>query len=274
MLAEAKLVAGFWLRAGNSSCASNGVAFTVDLLRYLPAFIRLRVVRADAGFCLPAWLDLLAQRGWHYIVVARLLRPLQRLLRQDLLWTPSEVPGTDVAEMWHQEINWSRPRRVILLRQRVAEKARPGGKPLVECPGHLYQALVTNLPESVRPIAVWREDNGRAGCEAVSKQLDADFGLPQLWLEKFWSTAAAVSLAGLSYNLCVLFQRRLGWLDRVPAATLRFRLFTTGGIISQTAGRTTIRLSVPEVERDWGRALLTKLPCEFPNCNAVSQTPG
>jgi hypothetical protein len=203
---------GFWLRAGNSSCASNVVAFTLDWLSYLPSFIRLRVVRADLGFCLPAWLDLLEQRGLHYIVVARLLRPLQRLLRQDLIWTPSEVPGTDVAEVWHQEINGSGPRRVILLRHRVVEKARPGGKPLVECPGYLYQALVTNLPESVRPIAVGREYNGRAGGEEVIKQLDADFGLPQLCLEKFWSTEAALSLAVLSYNLCVLFQRRLGWL--------------------------------------------------------------
>jgi hypothetical protein len=238
VLAEAKLVAGFWLRPGNSSCASNVVAFTLDLLNYLPSFIRLRVVRADSGFCLPAWLALLEQLGLRYIVVARLLQPLQRLLRQDLIWTPSEVPGTEVAEVWHQEINWPQPRRVVLLRHRVAEKERPGGKKLVDCPGYLYQALVTNLPESMRPIAVWREYNGRAGCEEVIKQLDADFGLPQLCLGKFWSTEAALSLAVLSYNLCVLFQRRLGWLDRVTAATLRFRLFTTGGIISQTAGRT------------------------------------
>ena len=164
--------------------------------------------------------------------------------------------------------------RLVLLRHRVVEKERPGGKRLVDCPGYLYQALVTNLPQSVRPIAVWREYNGRAGCEEVIKQLDADFGLPQLCLEKFWSTEAALSLAIVSYNLCVLFQRRLGWLERVTAATLRFRLFTTGGIISRTAGRTTIRLSVPERERTWWREVLTKLHCEFPNCNAVSQTPG
>jgi hypothetical protein len=274
VLAEAKLVAGFWLRPGNSSCASNVVAFTLDLLSYLPSFIRLRVVRADSGFCLPEWLDLLERRCLPYIVVARLLQPLQRLLRQDLIWEPSEVLGTDVAEVWHQEMNWRQPRRVILLRHRVAEKERPGGKRLVDCPGYLYQALVTNLPASVRPIAVWREYNGRAGCEEVIKQLDADFGLPQLCLEKFWSTEAALSLAIVSYNLCVLFQRRLGWLERVTAATLRFRLFTTGGIISQTAGRTTIRLSVPESEQGWWRAVLTKLSCEFPNCNAVSPRPG
>jgi len=273
VLAEAKLVAGFWLRPGHASCASNVVAFTQDLLSYLPSFLRLRVVRADSGFCVPEWLDLLEAQKLRYIVVARLHQPLQRLLRQDLIWEASEVPGTEVAEVWHKEINWPQPRRVILLRHRVAEKARPGGKKLVDCPGYLYQALVTNLPASERPIAVWREYNGRAGCEEVIKQLDADFGLPQLCLKQFWSTEAALSLAVLSYNLCQLFQRRLGWLERVTAATLRFRLFTTGGILSQTAGRTTIRLSVPPDQRDWWRALLAKLQGEFPNCNAVSQTP-
>ena len=121
---------------------------------------------------------------------------------------------------------------------------------------------------------MWREYNGRAGCEEVIKQLDADFGLPQLCLKKFWGTEAALSLAIVSYNRCGLFQRRLGWLERVMAATLRFRLFTTGGLISQTAGRTTIRLSVPESQRGWWREALTKLRCEYPNCNAVSQKPG
>jgi hypothetical protein len=272
---EAKLVVGFWLRAGNASCASNVIAFTLDLFANLPRQVRLRVVRADSGFCLAEWLDLLEQQKLRYIVVARLLKPLQRLLKKELLWTPSEVPGTDVAEVWHQEINWAQPRRVILIRHRIAEKARPGGKPLLDCPGYLFQALVTNLPASVRPIAVWRDYNGRAGCEDVIKQLDADFALPKLCLKKFWSTEAALSLAVFSYNLCVLFQRHLGWLDRVTAATLRYRLFTTGGIISETGGRTTIRLAVRDAaERAWWRRLLEKIQSPLPNCNSVAATPG
>jgi len=273
VLEEAKLVVGFWLRAGNASCASNVIAFTLDLLAHLPRHLRLRVVRADSGFCLAEWLDLLEQQKLRYIVVARLLKPLQRLVQKELLWTPSEVPGTDVAEVWHQEVNWAQPRRVILIRHRIAEKARPGGKPLLDCPGYLFQALVTNLPERVRPIDVWRDYNGRAGCEEVIKQLDADFALPKLCLKKFWSTEAALSLAVFSYNLCVLFQRHLGWLDRVTAATLRYRLFTTGGIISQTGGVTTIRLAVrDESERAWWRRLLEKVQCPLPNCNSVAAT--
>jgi hypothetical protein len=278
VLEEAKLVVGFWLRPGNASCANNVVAFTLDLLANLPSWIRLRLVRADSGFCVPDWLDLLEIKKLPYIVVARLLKPVQRLIKKEMIWTATDVPGTEVAEVWHQELNWRQPRRLILLRHRLADKKaakqRTGGKTLVDCPGYLYQALVTNLPTSVRPVEVWRQYNGRAGCEEVIKQLDLDFGLPKLCLQKFWSTEAALSLAILSYNLTQLFQRHLGWMDRVTATTLRFRLFTTGGIISLAGGVRTIRLAVREPqERAWWRRLLEKTLSLVPNCNAVEQTP-
>ena len=123
------------------------------------------------------------------------------------------------------------------------------------------------------PIAVWRDYNGRAGCEGVIKQLDMDFALDKLCLKKFFATEAAMSLAAMAYNLCVLFQRHLGWMDRVTAATLRFRLFTTGGVISNTAGRTTIRLAVPPEQRAWWRSLYEKLLGVIPNCNAIPSCP-
>lgn len=270
VLEEAKLVVGFWLRPGNCACANNVVAFTIDLLASLPRHLRLRLVRADSGFCDAAWLALLDDRGLRYIVVAKLLAPLHRLCRQETIWQPTEVPGTAVAEVWHREQGWDRERRVILVRHHVVEKARPGGKRLIEVPGYLFQAFVTNHPVRVPPIEIWRDYNPRAGCEGVIKQLDADFALPDLCVKKFWGTEAAMSLAVLSYNLCVLFQRHLGWQERVTAATLRFRLFTTGGIISQTGGRTTLRLSVPAADRDWWRAIFEKIVSVYPNCNAVS----
>jgi hypothetical protein len=80
-LEEAKLVAGFWLRPGNSSFANNVAAFMSELLSYLPSFIYLRAARADSGFCIPEWLTLLEERRLRYLVVARLLMPSQRVLR-------------------------------------------------------------------------------------------------------------------------------------------------------------------------------------------------
>ena len=273
-VAEAKVVAGFWLRPGNIVCDNNVVAFTLELFARLPRQVRLRLVRADSGFCHGAWLDLLESQGLPYIVVARLYRPVQRLLRQETIWEATAVPGTEVAEVMHEELGWSTARRLILIRHRLTEKKRPTGKRLVDCPGFAYQALVTSLPHAIRPLAVWRDYNGRAGCENIIKELDAHFGLPQLCLKKFWSTEAALALAVLSYNLCVLFQRHLGWLERVTAGTLRFRLFTTGGILSRSGGLPTVRLSVPVAERAWWRALFDKITSPFPNCNAVSSWPG
>jgi len=273
VIKEAKLVAGFWLRPGNSSCANNVVAFTLELLGNLPRHIRVRIVRADAGFCIAPWLTLLESQHLRYIVVARLLKPLQRLCRKEMIWQASQVPGTDVAELWHEEMGWGKPRRLILIRHRIAEKKRPGGKKLVDVQGYTFQALVTNLPQSVPPIAIWRDYNGRAGCEGVIKQLDMDFALDKLCLKKFFATEAAMSLAVVAYNLCILFQRHLGWMDRVSASTLRFRLFTTGGIISRSGGRTTVRLAVPEHQRDWWRALYQKILTVFPNCNAIPSSP-
>ena len=273
VLEEAKLVVGFWLRPGNTSCAHNLLAFTLELLGRLPRHVRVRVVRADSGFCQAPWLELLEGQGLKFIVVAVLRAPLQRLLRKEMNWRSTAVQGTDVAEVWHQELGWPKPRRVVLIRHRVAEKKRPGGKTLLDVAGYTFQALVTNLPETVPPLEVWRDYNGRAGCEGVIKQLDMDFALDKLCLEKFFATEAAMTLAVMAYNLSVLFQRHLGWLHRVTAATLRFRLFTTGGVISRAGGRTTIRLAVPPEQRDWWRNLYEKILGVFPNCNAIPQCP-
>ncbi|MEI6352305.1 MAG: transposase, partial [Verrucomicrobiota bacterium] len=126
------------------------------------------------------------------------------------------------AEIWHQEIGWKDARRLVLIRHRVCEKKRPGGKKLIDVEGYTFQAFVTNLPATVDAITVWRDYNPRAGCEGVIKQLDMDFALDKLCLKKFSATEAAMSLAVMAYNLCVLFQRHLGWmtgLRRRPCAS-------------------------------------------------------
>jgi hypothetical protein len=162
---------------------------------------------------------------------------------------------------------------VSLVLGRVSKKKRAGGKNLIECPGYRFQALVTNLPASVGPLEVWLKYNGRAGIENVIKELDYGFGLSQLCCKKFWATEAALSLAVLTYNLSILFQRHLGWLDKVNIGTLRFKLFSTAGIISQSQGRPTIKLAVNLASRAWWQRLWEKILAPIPNCNAVGQSP-
>lgn len=84
MLEEVKLVVGFWLRPGNTGCANNLIGFTLEVLHQLPSHLRLRLVRPDSAFCQGEWFDLLEGQGLRYIVVAKLLQPMQRLIRKRL----------------------------------------------------------------------------------------------------------------------------------------------------------------------------------------------
>lgn len=78
MIAEAQLVAGFWLRPVNTRCDNNVVPFTLELLGRLPSWVRLGLVRADSGFCDEQWLQLLEHQKLPYIVVGRLYQPIKK----------------------------------------------------------------------------------------------------------------------------------------------------------------------------------------------------
>jgi hypothetical protein len=273
VLAEARLVAQLWLRAGNTACANNVAAFFLDLWENLPSHLRLRAVRADAGFCTPELLALWEQLGLPYVVVAQLCEPIKNLLRRGLEWEATEVAGTEVAEIEYRAARWPQARRLVLIRHRVAEPGDRGGKRLLDVPGYRFQALVTSLPASQPPLAVWRYYNGRADCENVIKELREGFALPTLCLRSFWATEAALTLATLTYNLSVLFQRHLGWQKKVTIHTLRFWLFVTAGVLSHPQGKTTLKLAVPPRERGWWRRLWEKILSPLPNCNAVENRP-
>ena len=95
VLAEARLVVQLWLRSGNAACSSNVVAFFLDLWAARPAHVRVRAVRADSGFCTAELLALWEHLRLPYIVVAKLTEPIQRLIRHELVWRPSELAGTE-----------------------------------------------------------------------------------------------------------------------------------------------------------------------------------
>jgi hypothetical protein len=273
VLAEAKLCVQFWLRPGNSHCTNNLVNFTLELLQRLPRHLRLRLIRADSGFQDDGWLSLLEARKLPYIVVADLSVRIKGVIKSVKHWQTTSIEGLEVAEVLYESHSASRPRRVILVRRRIDVPHRGGGKLLFDCPGYKYQALVTSLPESYTPLQVWFEYNGRANIENVIKELKDGFGLGGFCCQSFYATEAALSLAVMTYNLTVLFAQQLGWLQKVTINTLRYRLFRCAGIISQSQGRTTIRLGIPEEIRDWWSGIWQKLLSPFPNCNAVGQTP-
>jgi hypothetical protein len=275
VLAEAKLCVQFWLRPGRANSGNNVVGFTEELLANLPSHVRLRLIRADSGFQNERWFELLESRGLRYIVVADFSQRLQSFVRAQTRWIPTGLAGLEVADVVYESHTGLGPRRhrLILIRRQVQANPEGLGRLLLECPGYRFQALLTNLPASVGPLQVWREYNQRADMENVIKELKHGFGLGDFCCRGFYATEAALCLAVFTYNLTVLFCRRLGWLERVTIGTLRYRLFQCAGIVSRSQGQLTLRLALSAKAWAWWRTLWEKLLNPFPNCNAVPQTP-
>jgi hypothetical protein len=265
-LAEAKMVAGYWLRRGDSACVNGAAEFLRQIVEGMPAHIRIGLLRGDAGFGHASVQEAAEGLGLKFILVARLLRDVKTLCRHDEChWQPTEADGISV-----QEQAGERPgRRLIIIRQRIAQRPHAGGKTLFDLPGYRFQALVTNLPASVSALQVWRRYNGRADVENRIKELGEQFGIKRLCVDNFWGTEAMHHLAIAAYNLCVLLQRRLGQLEKCELNTLRWRLFSRAAVWSRARGKPTLKLALAGKEnRDWWREILNKLTA-MPNCNAV-----
>lgn len=265
-LAEAKVIANYWLRPGNTACVNGAAEFLRQTVTTLPPHIRVGLVRGDAGFGDASVQNACADLGLNFIFVAKLTQKVQTLCRHgEEHWQPTEVAGLSV-----QEVELDQPgRRLIVVRQRVSQRPQAGGKTLFELDGYRFQALVTNLPRSVDALAVWRRYNGRADLENRIRELGEQFGIKRLCVDKFWGTEAMHHLAIAAYNLCVLLQRRLGQLEKCELNTLRWRLFGRAAVWSRARGKPTLKLAVRGAEhRSWWREILNKLTA-LPNCNAV-----
>jgi hypothetical protein len=264
-IAEVPMIAHFWLRPGNTACVSGASTFLGDTLAGLPPAVQISLVRADSGFCTHGMIAELEARGLSYILTAALRSPVRALCRHDdLAWTPTGVPGIEVQDLTHDGV------RLVILRQRIAERPSAGGKLLLEVPGYRFQALRTNLPPTLSALEVWRRYNGRADIENRIKELGAQFGLKSLCCRSFWATEAACHLAICAYNLCVGLQRRLGQPQRAELSTLRWRLFTCAAVFSHAAGKPTLRLAVPSAKRrHWWHVLLRQMAAKE-DCDAVA----
>jgi hypothetical protein len=266
-LAEAKMIANYWLRPGNTACVNGAAEFLRQTVTTLPHHIRIGLVRGDAGFGDASVQNVCVELGLNFIFVAKMKQKVQALCRHgEEHWQATEVAGIAV-----QEVELDQPgRRLIVVRQRVAERPQAGGKTLFELDGYRFQALVTNLPRSVDALAVWRRYNGRADLENRIRELGEQFGIKRLCVEKFWGTEAMHHLAIAAYNLCVLLQRRLGQLEKCELNTLRWRLFGRAAVWSRAAGKATLKLAVRgEEARRWWREILAKLTAPL-NCHAVA----
>ena len=132
MISEVPLVAGFWLRPGNTRSDNNAVAFTQELLGRLPSWVRLGLVRADSGFCDERLLEFWEAEQLPYIVVARLHQPVRSLISRATHWRANRPAGDGGGRGDPPGLGMGSAAAVVLIRHRTSQRPEAGGRELIE----------------------------------------------------------------------------------------------------------------------------------------------
>lgn len=252
-VAEARMVANFWLRPGNAHSANNILQFLESTLHHLAGKV-VGLLRADSGFFDDAILCALEDKRIPCIVAARMTPPLQREIYRASGWWALET-GLEMTELGYQAAGWAQARRLVVVRQSIKRKTAPGKTLSLfaddpDIQGWRYGAFVTTL--DLPMVEVWRLYRGRADCENRIKELKADFGLDAFNLRDFWATEAALGFAVLAYNLMSLFRQavlRSG--IKHTLSTIHGLVLAIGASWHKDESQNRLMLSVPRRKRAW-----------------------
>lgn len=272
-VAEARLIANFWLRPGNVASANNVLQFLESTLAHLGDKV-VGLLRADSGFFDNAFLSALETKGIPYVVAAKLTQALQRTIYQTGGWWALET-GLELTEFRYQAQGWSAPRRIIVVRQSVKRKAALGKSLSLfaddpDIQGWRHGAFVTTL--ELPMVEVWRIYRGRADCENRIKELKMDFGLDAFNMHDFWATEAALGFAMLAYNLMSLFRQAvMRTRTQHTLSTLHGLVLAIGGSWDKGSDKSHLLLSLPRRKRNWFAGLWANASAP-PNINFVPQS--
>lgn len=251
---DVKMVANMWLRSGDTSSANNFLAFLEDTLSKLKNKT-VGLIRLDSGFCQSDIFDHLEQRHFDYIISAKFNHPIQRLIADKGGWIMLDN-GIEIREQYYQASVWQKPRRIVIVRQKINERPQAAGRQLTlfkdddEYRGYRYSAYVTNLKFAASDV--WRLYRGRADAENRIKELKFDFGFDSFNLNNFYATEAALTFAMIAYNLMALF-RTFVMQEKTQRtlSTLRYRTFAIGAYFEKQNGKLILKIALNKRRRAW-----------------------
>ena len=268
---ELRMVANFWLRSGNSSSANNFVNFLAETISFFKDK-KVGLVRLDSGFCQKDIFDYLEQENLNYIVAARFLHPIQRLIDKQQGWISID-DGVEVCSKTYQAESWDKARRIVIVRQQLQQRPKASGKTLSLFPedelhrNYRYSAYITN--QTYGATDVWRNYRGRADCENRIKELKQDFGADNFCLKDFWATEASLIFVMIAYNLMSVF--RLFVLQektQKTLATMRYKVFAIGAYFQKSKDTIKLKIALHKKRRKWFLGIWDyplKVPLEIPN---------
>jgi len=211
------------------------------------------IIRADKGFYDGALVQWLESQHAHFVIVARLTRPIKGRLAALRYTTVSR--GVEAAEFRYQPHRWPHAFRFVVIRRPQPEEPT-AQLTLFKIGRYHYQVLVTNL--ELQPLNLWRFYNDRAGIELIIRQLKGDYALGAIPTRHFFANETYFHLLLLAYNLVNWFKRLClpPEMQTATLQTLRERILLMPAQLVRTDNRS--RLSLPASglrEEAWRYAL-------------------
>jgi hypothetical protein len=253
-IADVKLVANMWLRSGNTSSANNFLSFLEDTLSKLKNKT-IGLIRLDSGFFQSNILDYLEEKVMNYVVAVKFSQPIQRLIQSSTNWIVLDT-GIEICEQIYQSNSWQKPRRIVVVRQKLKDRPKAPGKQLVLFAeeeiyrNYRYSAYVTNL--NLPAAEIWRLYRGRGDAENRIKELKYDFGFDSFNLNDFFATEAALTFAMIAYNLMSLFRMFvLQEKTQKTLSTLRYRTFAIGAYFQKINDKLVLKIALNKKRRAW-----------------------
>ena len=272
-IADVKLVANMWLRSGNTSSANNFLSFLEDTLSKLKNKT-IGLIRLDSGFYQSNILDYLEEKVMNYVVAVKFSQPIQRLIHASENWIILDT-GIEICEQIYQSDSWQKPRRIVVVRQKIKDRPKAPGKQLALFAeeeiykNYRYSAYVSNL--NLPAVEIWRLYRGRGDAENRIKELKYDFGFDSFNLNDFFATEAALTFAMIAYNLMSLFRMFvLQEKTQKTLSTLRYRTFAIGAYFEKVNDRLVLKIALNKKRRAWFSGLWNfskeyNFPIQFSN---------
>jgi hypothetical protein len=255
---EVKMVANFWLRSGNTSSANNFIGFLEETLSVFGTK-KVGMVRLDSGFCQKDIFEHLEHKALKYIVAAKFTHPVQHLINKQDTWLMVDE-GIEICEKHYQGKTWDKQRRLVIVRQKIANRPNATGRTLSLFPddeihrNYRYSAYFTN--NEFAATDVWRMYRQRGDAENRIKELKADFGAESFNLKGFYATEAALIFSMIAYNLMSIFRIFvLQEKTQKTLSTLRYRTFAIGAYFEKVGDTLKLKIALTKKRRKWFRGL-------------------
>jgi len=256
-ISQTRMVANAWLRPGNTADSSSCVEFMQETFEQILKDKTIGLVRADSGFYTENILSYLESQSLNYIIATRMFSNVKNAVWALDNWIEL-TKGIELNEMIFEHIA-GKPRRYIVIRKRIEDRPKSGGKLLFDdLPAYRFSCYVTNLDLPLDQI--WNIYNSRADCENRIKELKQDFGLENFCLQDFWATEASYRFIMMAYNLLSLFRHfALNHHKRSTLSTLKVYCFALGAWTANHANRNVLKIALPAKRRDWMTGLFSQI---------------